>query len=248
MPFLNKVALITGAGSGIGEATANKLAKGYARLTLVDLRADILKKSAENCEKISKTKVLKIVADVSKEDDVKRIVEATLKEYGRLDVLVNCAGIHGEVTVFDDNIMEKFDNIIKVNLRSMVALTHAASTALIESKGNIVNVSSVRAKAGAASFAYSVSKAGVSQFTKAAALDLAPHGVRVNAVLPGPVKTNLMIHAGLGSKPSLAGKEPLRRETKTEDVAELIMFLTSEAAKSITGSEYVVDGGFLLEH
>ncbi|XP_063390169.1 3-oxoacyl-[acyl-carrier-protein] reductase FabG-like [Cydia fagiglandana] len=247
MPFLNKVVLITGAGSGIGEAAAIKFAKGHARLALVDLRADILKKSAENCEKISKTKVLKIVADVSKEDDVKMIVEVTLKEYGRLDVLVNCAGIHGEVTVFDDNVMDKFDNIIKVNLRSMVALTHAASGALIESKGNIVNVSSVRAKAGAVSFAYSVSKAGVSQFTKAAALDLAPH-VRVNAVLPGPVKTNLMIHAGLGSKPSLAGKEPLKRETKTEDVAELITFLASEAATSITGSEYVVDGGFLLEH
>ncbi|XP_063543256.1 3-oxoacyl-[acyl-carrier-protein] reductase FabG-like [Cydia strobilella] len=247
MPFLNKVVLITGAGSGIGEATTIKFAKAHARLALVDIRGDNLKKSAENCEKISRTKVLKIVADVSKEDDVKRIVEVTLKEYGKLDVLVNCAGIHGEVTVFNDNIMEKFDNIIKVNLRSMVALTQAASAALIESKGNIVNVSSVRAKAGAASFAYSVSKAGVSQFTKAAALDLSPH-VRVNAVLPGPVKTNLMIHAGLGSKPSLAGKEPLKRETKTEDVAELIMFLASDAATSITGSEYVVDGGFLLEH
>lgn len=252
MPFLNKVVLVTGAASGIGEAAAVRFAKGSARLALVDIRGDLLKKSVENCEKISRTKVLSITADLTKEDDVKRVVETTVKQYGRIDVLVNCAGIEAVASIFDDNILETYDRVIGVNLRAVVALTNAAIPALIESKGNVVNVSGESAKKILTSFPDPVSKAGLNHFTRCAALDLSPHGIRVNAVMPGTVETNLYANAGFPKATQdailkKAGDSPLKRKVKGEDVAELITFLASDAARSITGSTFSVDSGSLLQ-
>ncbi|KAI8428697.1 hypothetical protein MSG28_007407 [Choristoneura fumiferana] len=250
MSFLNKVVLITGAGSGIGEATAVRFAKASANLVLADLRGETVTKSAEKCAKISKQKAIPITADVSKTEDLKRIVDTTLNEFGKIDVVIHSAGLiilGGNIT--DPNLMENFDNTMSVNLRAIVELTHLAAPALIESKGNVVVVSSENAlKVRQMMIPYAVSKAAVSHFTRCAALDLAPQGVRVNAVLPAPIITNLGTYAGIKDEDYQKGVDlcPLKAKLETHDVAELIFFLAGDTAKAITGVNYPVDAGSLL--
>lgn len=250
MSFLNKVVLITGAGSGIGEATAVRFAKASANLVLADLRGETAIKSAEKCAKISNQKAIPITADVSKTQDLKRIVDTTLKEFGKIDVVVHSAGLiilGGNIT--DPNLMKNFDNTMSVNLRAIVELTHLAAPSLIENKGNVVVVSSENAlKVRQMIIPYMVSKAAVSHFTRCAALDLAPHGVRVNAVLPGPIITNLGSYAGVKDEDYQKGVDlcPLKADLETHDVAELIFFLAGDTAKAITGVNYPVDAGSLL--
>lgn len=185
MGFENKVVVITGAGSGLGEATAVKFAEVSAKLTLIDIHEDNLNKIVEKCMKYN-AEVLKIVADVSKDGEVKEAVNKTVERYKRIDVLVNCAGIYRTNGTLDADFLSVFDTVMQVNLRAAVAMTYFAAPALIESKGCIVNIASVVAKlVNRGSMSYNVSKAAVAHFTKSVALDLADKGVRVNCILPG---------------------------------------------------------------
>jgi NAD(P)-dependent dehydrogenase (short-subunit alcohol dehydrogenase family) len=198
MDFTDKVILITGASSGIGMGCAIYLAKLGAKLALVGRNQENLAKTVQQCVDVSqKDHVLSIVADVDLEADAARIVDSTVAHFGRLDVLVNNAGILRTGSI-ENTSLAQYDEVMGTNVRSVYHLTMLATPHLVKTKGNIVNVSSV---AGTRSFpglvAYCVSKAAVDQFTKCVALELAAKGVRVNAVNPGVIVTDIHKRGGM---------------------------------------------------
>ncbi|XP_063620918.1 3-oxoacyl-[acyl-carrier-protein] reductase FabG-like [Cydia splendana] len=251
MSFTGKVAIVTGAASGIGAATVKALAGEGAKVVLVDKNEEKLKEVAKQCEKHG-NKPLIITADITKDEDVKTIVKETIHQFYQLDILVNNAGITGNISILDENLMEKYDLIMDTNLRSLVHLTHLAAPHLIMTKGNVVNISSIAAYRckHTKHLCYAISKAGVSHFTRCAALDLAQHGVRVNAVNPGGTKTNILQNAGMPNSNQIyeiwKDRTALKRMVEAEEIADLILFLASDKARSITGSAHVIDNGALL--
>ncbi|XP_061712732.1 3-oxoacyl-[acyl-carrier-protein] reductase FabG-like [Cydia pomonella] len=250
MSFTGKVAIVTGAASGIGAATVKALAREGAKVSLVDKDEENLKIVATQCQQHG-NKPLIIRADITKDEEINTIVKETIDRFGQLDILINNAGVGQYNSILDENLMQNFDRILNTNLRSMVYLTHLAAPYLIKTKGNVVNTSSNAAlRVFEGLLAYSISKAGVDHFTRCVALDLAAHGVRVNAVNPGPTKTNII--QNLGQPNDDKGWEywrdnvALKKVAEPEEVAELILFLASDKARSITGSTYVCDNGGLL--
>nr|XP_032524659.1 3-oxoacyl-[acyl-carrier-protein] reductase FabG-like [Danaus plexippus plexippus] len=253
MNFKNKVILITGAASGIGREIAIQFAKLSANLSLLDIDLENLKSVTEECRNLSESKVFTLVADLGKSDNVKTVVDLIKQEFGKIDVLVNNAGIAriGDIKCAD--LLKDVDNVLNINLISGITLTHYAAEALIESKGCIINIASIMAaKAGIGSLAYNVSKAAVLQFTKCVALELADSGVRVNCISPGSVKTNVLNNVLPPSEDfnkfwdDLIEDHPMRQLTTTEDIAHMAVFLASDKAKSITGCNYTVDSGKTL--
>lgn len=242
------MAVVTGASSGIGRATALKLAAagtsvlavGRDRDALDAVRAEIRAASGE-------ADVL--AADVTDAGAPAAIVSGALSRFGRLDVLVNAAGVIASAGV-GETTDEAFDAMMDLNLRATFRLLREATPALKSAKGAVVNLSSV---AGTRAFpgllAYCVSKAAVDQLTRCAALDLAPSGVRVNAVNPGVVVTNLHRRGGMDEARYAAFLEhskathPLGRPGNPEEVADLIAFLASPASGWITGETISIDGG-----
>ncbi|CAG9572892.1 unnamed protein product [Danaus chrysippus] len=253
MSFKNKVILITGAASGIGREIAIQFAKLSANLSLLDISSENLKRVAEECRNLSESKVFTLVADLRKSDNVKTVVDLTKGEFGKIDVLVNSAGIArvGDIKCVD--LLEDVDNVLNINVISGIALTHYAAEALIESKGCIINIASIMAtEVSRGLLAYNVSKAAVLQFTKCVALELADKGVRVNCISPGSVKTNVLNNVLPPSEDvnkfwdDLIEDHPLRKLTTTDDIAHMAVFLASDKAKSITGCNYIVDSGKTL--
>lgn len=243
-----KVALVTGASSGIGRASALLLAQNGASVVAVGRNAKELA-ALRNGLKAKKGSITPHLADVTEVSQVERLVADIVRDFGQLDVLVNSAGIIQNGTI-ENTTLEDWDKMLNVNLRSVFHLMNVCVPHLIATKGNIVNVSSV---AGTRSFpnvlSYCVSKAGVDQLTRCAALELASKGVRVNAVNPGVVVTNLHTRSGLDDE--AYGKflehsketHPIGRAGTPEEVAELIHFLASDKAGWITGATYPIDGG-----
>ncbi|XP_061711677.1 3-oxoacyl-[acyl-carrier-protein] reductase FabG-like [Cydia pomonella] len=252
MSFTGKVAIVTGAASGIGAATSKALAIEGAKVVLVDKDEAKLQEVAKQCAQHG-SKPLIITADITIDEDVRTIVKNTIDNFGQLDVLVNNAGTTRHSSILDENLMEHFDLLMNTNLRSMVYLTHLAAPYLIKTKGNIVNLASIvglRVLLGSL-LSYSVSKAGVTHFTRCVALDLAPHGVRVNAVAPGGTKTNIIENAGMSNVEETmevwrSEHTELKKLSEPEEIADLILFLASDKARSVTGSTYVCDNGALL--
>lgn len=246
MSFVGKVVLITGASSGIGAATANHLAKLGASLSLSGRNGANLKQVESNCQA---KHCLTVSGDITKESDTERIFNETIKRYGKLDVLINNAGILESGTI-ENTSLEQFDRVMNTNIRSIYHLTMLAVPHLIESKGNIVNVSSVN---GIRSFpgvlAYNISKASVDQFTRCVALELAAKGVRCNSVNPGVTITNLHKRGGMNEEAYAKFLEHSRtthalgRPGQVTELAEAIAFLASDAASFVTGASLPVDGG-----
>lgn len=242
----DKVALITGASSGIGAGTARLFAKLGAKLALNGRDMKNLRKVAEEC---NECEVILVPGDLTDEDTVKRTVEDTVARFGHLDILVNSAGIlaMGSIETTD---LAQYDNVMNVNVRSVYHLTHLCVPYLIETKGCIVNVSSVN---GQRSFpgvlAYCMSKSAIDQFTRCVALELAAKGVRVNSVGPGVIVTEVHKRAGLDEEQYKQFLEKckvthaLGRPGEVEEVAQSIAFLASDAATFITGVNLPVDGG-----
>ncbi|XP_052901386.1 3-oxoacyl-[acyl-carrier-protein] reductase FabG-like [Anopheles moucheti] len=249
MDFTGKVVLITGASSGIGEGTAIYFAKFGASLALTGRNEANLKKVGDACEAASKNKPLLIVADVTKEEDNKRVLEEIVAKYAKLDVLVNNAGILGNGSI-ENTSLQQYDELMNTNVRGVYHLTMLAVPLLIKTKGNIVNLSSV---AGNRSFpgilAYSMSKAAIDQFTRCTALELAPKQVRVNAVNPGVIITDIHKRGGMDEESYAAflkkceQTHALGRPGVAEEVASTIAFLASDGASFITGVTLNVDGG-----
>jgi NAD(P)-dependent dehydrogenase (short-subunit alcohol dehydrogenase family) len=241
------VALVTGASSGIGRATAILLAREGAAVALVARRADRLRDVAERIGG-----ALPIVADITREADAERVVASTVEQFGGLHILVNAAGILAAGSI-EDTPMAAWDQTMDVNLRAAFHLMGLAVPHLIATGGNIVNVSSVvglRAFPGI--LAYCVSKAALDQLTRCAALELASKGVRVNSVNPGVVETEAHVSGGMDPASYEQFLErsrtthPLGRFAQPEEIAELIAFLVSEKASWITGVTYSIDGGRAL--
>lgn len=244
MSFTGKVVLITGASSGIGAGTAEHLSKLGASLALVGRNENNLSEVIKKC---TGSATLAIVADVN--TDAKKIIDQTIAHFGRLDVLVNNAGV-GVKSSIESKTMEPYDHVMTTNLRSVFELTTYAVPHLVETKGNIVNVSST---AGLRAFpiilTYCMSKAALDQFTKCVSLELAPRGVRVNSVNPAVIKTNFHKNMGFDEDEynlyleNCKKSHALGRVGEVSEVAEAIAFLASDAASFITGSLLPVDGG-----
>lgn len=246
--FEGKVALVTGTTSGIGKATALRLAREGAKVAVTARREEKLKELVLEIEGAGGS-AFAVPGDLTSATDRKRLVDETLTQYKSLDILVNAAGIIAFGTI-EDTSLEVWQKMFDINVVSVFHLMQLALPHIIPRKGNIVNVSSVN---GIRSFpgvlAYNSSKSALDQLTRCSALELASKGVRVNNVNPGVVVTELHRQAGLDEEKYAAFLErsktthPLGRVGKVEDLAALITFLASDEASWITGDTVNVDGG-----
>jgi NAD(P)-dependent dehydrogenase (short-subunit alcohol dehydrogenase family) len=242
--FSGKVALVTGATSGIGQACAIAFAQGGAKVVCVGRKNEALKE----LEKIG-SEVLTIEADLAETEAPARVVARALEGFGGIDILVNAAGHISNGTV-ENTSLDAWDDMMEVNVRAPFQLMQKALPSLIERRGNIVNVSSVTGlRAFPGVLAYCVSKAALDQLTRCAALELAAKGVRVNAVNPGVVVTQIHKRGGMNDDAYAAFLEhsktthPLGRTGRPEEIADLVLFLASDKASWITGATYSIDGG-----
>jgi NAD(P)-dependent dehydrogenase (short-subunit alcohol dehydrogenase family) len=241
-----RIALITGAANGIGAATARRFVKDGYKVALIDL----LESGQALADEFGADKALFIQGDVSQPDDVESGVAKAIKHFGGLEVLVNNAGVSLPKSLADTTTAD-WDHLHAINLRALYLGMKAAQAALAASgHGAVVNLASFHASATIGNFAaYAASKAGVLGLTRSAALELAPQGVRVNAVAPGVIHT-AMTQLWLDSVPdpkaamaSMLEKQPLGRLGRSEEVAAAIAFLASDEASFITGTTLYVDGG-----
>ncbi|KAG5328721.1 DCXR reductase, partial [Acromyrmex charruanus] len=246
MSFLKKVVLITGASSGIGAETAIHLAQLGASLSITGRNKHNLDKVAEQC---GQPKPLVIIGDLANENDLKNIIDLTIKHYGKLDVLVNNAGIF-ELGSIETTSLEQYDNIFNINVRSIFQLTALAVPHLIKTKGNIVNISSILGlRPLKNTLAYCMSKAAVDHFTHCVALELGSRQVRVNAINPGVVVTHIFRNSGMNQEQlkiffeQTKAWHALERNGDASEIAKTIAFLASDDASFITGVTLSVDGG-----
>ncbi len=247
--FTGKSVLITGATSGIGRAVARAFAERGASVAALGRNEAAL---GELRAELNTERAIAIAADVTQTKDIQRAVDQTVEAFGRLDVLASAAG-HISTGTIEDTSTEAWDAMMNVNLRAVFRLMQLCVPHLAQTKGNIVNVSSVT---GLRSFpgvlAYCVSKAGLDQLTRCAALELAPKGVRVNAVNPGVVVTDIHKRGGMNEEAYAKFLEhsktthPLGRVGDPAEIADLILYLASERASWITGATYSIDGGRAL--
>ncbi|XP_063833428.1 3-oxoacyl-[acyl-carrier-protein] reductase FabG-like [Ostrinia nubilalis] len=246
MSFKSNVVIVTGASSGIGAATAVQFAKEGASLVIVGRNEARLKDIAAKCAAVGSAPLV-VRADVSNDDDARRIISETIKKFGKLDVLINNAGVLEYGTILNGKILESYDKNISINLRAVIHMTMLAAPYLVKTKGNIVNVSSVLGQFHMMPMvnAYATSKAGLDHFTRGSAKELAASGVRVNAVSPGPVETNMLMTFE-SSEDTQEVNTPLGRVSQPAEVADLILFMASDKAKAITGSVFLADNGVIL--
>ncbi|MBU8852861.1 SDR family NAD(P)-dependent oxidoreductase [Priestia megaterium] len=252
MRFEGQIAVITGAGSGIGEATAQRMAKEGARVILVGRTQEKLVQAASSIERLCERKCTDIFsADVTKEEDVKELAKFIKEKYGQIHLLINNAGGSVNSTI-KETTLEQWKHVQDVNLTSVFLVTKQLIPLLTEEIGenrSIVNVASLSGhKAGAQIPHYSAAKAALINFTKAMAFELAPHGVRVNSVSPGFVETPLT-QPGLENErftKAIEKNTALKRVGKPDEIANVIAFAASEEASYMTGSDLLVDGGWLI--
>jgi len=251
MDVANKVVFVTGATSGIGRATALRFADNHARIVAIGRNVAALRALEEDVSKRG-AELMSEVADVTDETEMETAIARTIEHFGQLDVVINAAG-HISSGTIENTSLAAWDAMMSVNLRAVFHVMQLATPHLIKTKGNVVNISSVT---GLRSFpgvlAYCVSKAGVDQLTRCAALELAPKGVRVNAVNPGVVVTEIHKRGGMDKEAYERFLEhsktthPLGRVGDPGEIADLVLYLASDKAAWITGATYSIDGGRAL--
>lgn len=242
LPLLNQVAVVTGSGRGIGAAIVLKLARMGADVVINDLAAEMATAIGNEVAQMGR-KFIVSAHDVSNPDSARRLVEDTKKRFGRVSILVNNAGITRDAMLhkMEDS---QFDEVIRVNLKGVFNMGQACAKIMIEQKsGTIVNIASVSANGNIGQSNYAASKAGVIAMTSTWALELAKHGVRVNAVAPGFIDTLLTQQMPPEVKQMLVSKIPLKRMGQPEDIANMVGFLASPEAAYVTGQNFTVDGG-----
>ena len=248
MRLKDKAALITGGGRGIGAATASVFAEQGARVGIVDIRDEGLKEvAAQTKEKGFELKVF--VGDVSKKDQIERVMEGFIREFGQIDILVNNAGI-AISRPFLEKTVEDWVKTLDVNLIGLFLCSQSAARYMVEQKsGKIINISSIRGidhcgREGIMD--YSASKAAVINLTKTMAKELAPY-INVNTVAPGHTATEMTKSLPEEIKRNMIEGSYLKRMAQPEDIAKAILFLASNDADFVTGQVLLVDGGFSLK-
>ena len=245
-----KVAIVTGASSGIGKSVALTLVEAKANVTLVDIRIDVLNQLANQITKKGQ-KALAIKSDISKKDEVVRMVQETLKEFTKIDILVNCAGINRRAPA--EILSEKdWDDLINTNLKGVFLCSQAVGKVMIKQrKGKIINISSINSViVGENLSGYDASKGGVKQLTKSLALSWAKYNINVNAIGPGNFKTEMTKsqYENEDKSKEVISRIPLKRWGEPQkDLSGSIILLASEASDYITGQTIYVDGGCLLQ-
>jgi NAD(P)-dependent dehydrogenase (short-subunit alcohol dehydrogenase family) len=242
----NPIVLITGALTGIGRATAIAFAREGARLVISGRRDDAGQALAAELRTLG-AEVEYVAADVRHEADIRNLLDKTVARFGGVDVAVNNAGTEGKAGPLTEQTAESYGATFDTNvLGTLLSLKHELRVMLAQGHGSIVNISSTFGKRGGAGAAlYSASKHAVEGLTKSAALEAAPHGVRVNAVAPGPIDTDMLSRfTGTADRKaaSVAGV-PLKRLGKPDEIAQAILFLASDKVPFITGQVIGVDGG-----
>jgi NAD(P)-dependent dehydrogenase (short-subunit alcohol dehydrogenase family) len=252
MDFSGKVALITGGGGGIGRATALGFALRGAKVMVVDADADSGQASVDIIAQRGGTAAF-VLADVTQSASVRDYVGQTLAAYGRIDAFFNNAGIEGKVVPTQDYDEEVFDRVIAVNLKGVfLGMRHVLPVMVKQGSGAIVNTASVAGLFGSPGMpAYVASKHGVLGLTKVASTDVAALGIRVNAVCPGPVETRMMRSIESMRNPNdpesahraASATIPAGRYALPEEVAGVVLYLSSDLSGNVTGTQIVVDGG-----
>jgi len=248
MNFEGKIGLITGGGAGIGLAVAEGFLKGGGKVAIVDNAPSVI----ETAKGLGNN-AIGIVADVSKSDDVQAYVKATLEAFGRIDCFCNSAGIEGKIAPTAEYDEAVWDRIIAVNLTgTFLGLRHVLPVMIAQGSGSVVNMASSAGVIGTPRMpAYTASKHGVIGLTKTAAGEVGRQGIRINAVCPGPTDTRMirsiesMINPG--DPESVRGTYksaiPTGRYSTPDEIANVVLFLLSDLASSVTAAHYIVDGG-----
>ena len=249
MKLTGKVTIITGGGTGIGKGIAKCFAEEGAKLILAQRRREVVEQTAKEVGAIA------MVCDVSCKTQVQNLVDKTMKQFGRIDVLVNNAAITGmpAVTPFLKCSEEAWDKVLDVNLKGTFLCSPAAAQHMVVQRGGvIINISSVGAFAAQQqASAYCASKAGMEGLTKSMALELSPHGVRVVGIAPGDIvveknQQQSQEMTAIGIDRTFSRKTPLARRGLPEEIGTVAVFLASQDASFVQGSTWVVDGGFLV--
>ncbi|MCU4801774.1 glucose 1-dehydrogenase [Halobacteria archaeon HArc-gm2] len=248
--FEAQTAIVTGAASGIGRATAEQFAAGGANVVVTDVDTEGGAETVERIEAAGGTATF-VETDVSDADDVEAMVQEAVAAYGGVDVAVNNAGIEGETEPLADLSEDAFDRVLDVNLKGLwLCMKHELPELVAGDGGAIVNVSSIAGLVSAGGAPYVASKHGVIGLTRVAATQYAGDDVRVNAVCPGVIDTPMVDRAGEADPESIdqfVGMQPLGRKGAPEEVASAIVWLCSGEASFVTGNAYPVDGGYLAQ-
>jgi len=247
LPFEGRICLVTGAGSGIGAATAELLAERGASVAVVGLPTDRLSETVASIEKAAGT-ALAIEADVAVAEQVQDAVNRTVSRFGALDLAVNAAGVSGAEVLLHEEPVEDWNHVLSVNLSGVFHALRAEIGAMLAGGrgGSIVNIASVQATNPLSRrTAYTASKFGLIGLTKVAAKDYAEHAIRINALSPGITDTPMM-RAGGAQADAIAAFVPIKRVAGPAEIARGVAYLLSDDAAYVTGSELVVDGGLLL--
>ncbi|MBW1774368.1 MAG: SDR family oxidoreductase [Deltaproteobacteria bacterium] len=248
MRLKDRVAIVTGGGRGIGLGVAKAMVKEGAHVAICDIGQDILDSGLAEIQAMG-GEALALQMDVSAKDQIVHVVDGLTEQHGRIDILVNCAGIN-EILPIAQITEEQWDRMLAVNLKGVFLCCQAVMEQMkAQGSGSIVSMTSVAGKTGgvAAGAHYSVSKAGIICFTKSLARELGPFNVTVNAVSPGRIDTPMIRQATDEENENFIRNTPLGRLGTPEDVASAVVFLVSDEARFITGEILDVNGGMLMD-
>lgn len=245
MKFTNEIAVVTGAGRGIGAAIAKKLFNNGCTVVVLDIDEAISKKCVDNIDPTGE-RSMAVACDISDQSSVKQAVEKIIQKYKKVDILVNNAGITKD-SIFHKMTFEQWQAVMNVNLTGTFLMTQAVVSSMKENKhGRIINISSTSAYGNIGQANYAATKAGVIGFTKTLAKELGRYSITVNAIEPGVIETDMLKSVPQSIKDGWLSIMPLARMGQPEDIANAVAFFASDEASFITGVELPVCGGFMI--